>query len=152
MCCFWLWNTNVVLSYTINTTQFNKKLHCLINKSWSYGSHGQRNNLLGVPRWSHFLVVVAMLDLVFLDRFVHKNGDILCSLVRKSPEFFKTHPTFVFSPLQVPSIAHQTRITVFFGTPCISQIQRRLGGHNETILAGQGVTEFMWREIFTPGG
>ena len=49
--------------------------------------------------------------------FFHINWEFLCSLDRKFPEFFKTHPTFVFSSLLVPTIAHWTRIPVFLGHP-----------------------------------
>ena len=52
----------------------------------------------------------------------HKNGEFLCSLERKKPELSKTHPTFVFRPLLVRFMAYWTRITVFFGTPCISNL------------------------------
>ena len=39
-------------------------------------------------------------------QFFHKNVKFLCPFERKKPEFCKTHPTFVFSPLLVPSMAH----------------------------------------------
>ena len=35
----------------------------------------------------------------------HKSWDFLYSLERKFPEFCKTHPTFVISPLLVPFMA-----------------------------------------------
>ena len=54
----------------------------------------------------------------FYQLFYHQNGEFLCSLERKFPEFFKTHPTFVFSPLLMPSMACQTLIPLFFWTPC----------------------------------
>ena len=38
---------------------------------------------------------------------------------RKFPEFFKTHPTFVCSPLLMPSMAYQTLITLFLGHPVV---------------------------------
>ena len=59
-----------------------------------------------------------MFDLGFLSCFFCKNGNFLCSLERKFPDFFKTHPTFVFSPILMPSMACQTLIPLFFGTPC----------------------------------
>ena len=34
---------------------------------------------------------------------------------------FLTHPTFVFSPLLMPSTACQTLIPLFFGTPCTTE-------------------------------
>ena len=49
--------------------------------------------------------------------FFLKNVEFLCSLERKFPEFFKTHPTFVFSSLLKPSTARQTLITLFLGHP-----------------------------------
>ena len=55
----------------------------------------------------------------FSQTFSDKNEEFLCSSERKFPEFFKTHPTFVSRPLLVPSMAHQTLSSVFFGTPCI---------------------------------
>ena len=44
----------------------------------------------------------------------------MCSSERKFPELFKTHPTFVYSALLVPSMACKTLTGVFFGTPCIA--------------------------------
>ena len=43
---------------------------------------------------------VALFDLVF-----HKIGSFVL-IRKKKPEFYKTHPRFVFSPLQVPFMAH----------------------------------------------
>ena len=43
--------------------------------------------------------------------FFKKNWEFLRLLERKKPEFCKTHPTFVFSPLLVPYMAH-------FWKPC----------------------------------
>ena len=54
----------------------------------------------------------------FSQSFSDKNEEFLCSSERKFPEFCKTHPTFVSRPLLVPSMAHQTLSSVFFGTPC----------------------------------
>ena len=55
----------------------------------------------------------------FSQSFFDKNEKFLCSSERKFPEVFKTHTTFVSSPLQRPSMAHQKQNCVFFGTPCI---------------------------------
>ena len=54
----------------------------------------------------------------FSQSFSDKNEEFLCSSERKFPEFCKTHPTFVSRPLLVPSMAHQTLSSIFFGTPC----------------------------------
>ena len=35
----------------------------------------------------------------------HNIMDLLCSLEKKKPKFFKTHPTFVFRPLLLPFMA-----------------------------------------------
>ena len=56
----------------------------------------------------------------FSQLFSDKNEEFLCPSERKFPELFKTHPTFVYSPLLVPSMACQTQRGVFFETPCIS--------------------------------
>ena len=56
----------------------------------------------------------------FSQSFSVKNGKFLCSSERKFPEVFKTHQAFVYCPLLMPSMAHQTQNCVFFGTPCIS--------------------------------
>ena len=53
----------------------------------------------------------------FSQSFSDKNEEFLCSSERKFPEFCKTHPTFVSSPLLVPSMACQSQKCVFFGTP-----------------------------------
>ena len=53
-------------------------------------------------------------DVVFLSNFSKWGVFVLIG----KPEFFKTHPTFVFSQLLMPSMACQTLITLFFGTPC----------------------------------
>ena len=58
-------------------------------------------------------------------KFSDKNEEFLCSSEREFPKFFKTHPTFVSRPLLVPSMAHQTLSSVFFGTPC-SKLQKQL--------------------------
>ena len=55
----------------------------------------------------------------FSQSFSDKNEEFLCSSERKFPELFKTHPTFVYSPLLVPSTVVWTLIHLFFGTPCI---------------------------------
>ena len=55
----------------------------------------------------------------FSQLFSDKNEEFLCPSERKFPELFKTHPTFVYSPLLVPSMACQTQRGVFFETPCI---------------------------------
>ena len=55
----------------------------------------------------------------FSQLFFHKNVESLCSSDRKFPEFFKTHKTFVFSSLLMPSTALWTLILIFLGTPCI---------------------------------
>ena len=53
----------------------------------------------------------------FSQSFSNKNEEFLCSLERKLPEFCKTHPTFVSSPLLVPSTACQSQKCVFLGHP-----------------------------------
>ena len=53
----------------------------------------------------------------FSQSFFDKNEEFLCSSERKFPELFKTHPTFVYSPLLVPSMACQTQRGVFLGHP-----------------------------------
>ena len=58
----------------------------------------------------------------FSQSFSDKNEEFLCSSERKFHELFKTHPTFVYSPLLVPSMACQTQRGVFFETPCITMI------------------------------
>ena len=76
----------------------------------------------------------------FSQSFSDKNEEFLCSSERKFPELFKTHPTFVYSPLLVPSMACQTQRGVFFETPCkynltnndIVKINRK-GGHFNTV-------------------
>ena len=55
----------------------------------------------------------------FSQSFSDKNEEFLCSSERKFPELFKTHPTFVYSPLLGPSMACQTQRGVFFETPCM---------------------------------
>ena len=50
----------------------------------------------------------------FSQSFSDKNEKFLCSSERKFPELFKTHPTFVYSPFLVPSMAFQTQRGVFF--------------------------------------
>ena len=50
----------------------------------------------------------------FSQAFSGKDEEFLWSSDRKFPEFFKTHPTFVSSPLLVPSMARQTLNCVFF--------------------------------------
>ena len=59
----------------------------------------------------------------FSQTFSDKNEEFLCSSERKFPELFKTHPPFVYCPLLVHSMACQTLITVFFGTPCTSEMR-----------------------------
>ena len=54
----------------------------------------------------------------FLSLFFHKIGEFLCSLEWKKTEFFNPPPTFVFSPLLMPSTACWTLIGLFLGTPC----------------------------------
>ena len=49
--------------------------------------------------------------------FFHIYGEFLCSLERKKPELFKTYPTFIFSPLLMPSIACWMLNTLFLGHP-----------------------------------
>ena len=51
--------------------------------------------------------------------FSDKIEEFLCLTERKFPELFKNHPTYVYSPLLVPSMACQTQRGVFFETPCI---------------------------------
>ena len=60
----------------------------------------------------------------FSQSFSDKNEEFLCSSERKFPELFKTHPTFVYSPLLVPSMACQTQRGVFFETPCSNILSR----------------------------
>ena len=55
----------------------------------------------------------------FSQFFSDKNEEFLCPSERKFPELFKTHPTFVYSPHLVPSMACQTQRGVFFETPCM---------------------------------
>ena len=62
-------------------------------------------NLQGVPKYCDYLGGVAMFDLIFLGRFFDKNEEFLCSSDGKFPEFFKTHPTFVISPILMPFMA-----------------------------------------------
>ena len=50
--------------------------------------------------------------------FLDKNTKFLCSLDWKFPEFFKTHPTFIFRPFPRPVMGIWTLIPVFLGTPC----------------------------------
>ena len=60
----------------------------------------------------------------FSQSFSDKNEGFLCSSERKFPELFKTHPTFVYSLLLVPSVA------CFFRHPVhgsMSGGQRNLG-------------------------
>ena len=55
----------------------------------------------------------------FSQTFSDKNEEFLCSSERKFPEVFKTHPTFVYCPLLVPSMVCETLITVFLGHPVV---------------------------------
>ena len=57
-------------------------------------------NLQRVPKYCDYLGGVAMFDLIF-----DKNEVFLCSSDWKFPEFFKTHPTFVISPVLMPFMA-----------------------------------------------
>ena len=50
--------------------------------------------------------------------FWGKNTKFLFSLDWKFPEFFKTHPTFIFRPLPRPVMGILPLIPIFFGTPC----------------------------------
>ena len=59
---------------------------------------------------------VGIFGLIFLRHFLTKNKEFLCSSERKFPELFKTHPTFVYSPHLVPSMACQTQRGVFLDT------------------------------------
>ena len=61
----------------------------------------------------------------FSQSFSDKNEEFLCSSERKFPELFKTHPTFVYSPLLVPSKACQTQRGVFFRHPVEFQLDDR---------------------------
>ena len=60
----------------------------------------------------------------FFQSFSDKNEVFLCSSERIFSELFKTHPTFVYSPLLVPSMDCQTQRGVFFETPCITYKKR----------------------------
>ena len=71
-------------------------------------------NLQGNPILSRG---VGMFNRVFLNCFFTKIGEFLCSLEWKFPEFYKTHPTFVFGPLLMPPTARQILIPLFLGHP-----------------------------------
>ena len=75
-------------------------------------------NLQGKPILCHFFRGGRYVRPWFSQLFFHKSGEFLCSLERKFPKFFKTHPPFVCSPLLMPSTACQTLIPLFLGTPC----------------------------------
>ena len=64
----------------------------------------------------------------------------MCSSERKFPELFKTHPTFVYSPLLVPSMACQTQRGVFFETPCINKTVVNLSTKRAIFCSDQGLT------------
>ena len=79
----------------------------MIEISWSYGQRmNWKNNLRKKPfSWEGGSHVWPR----FSQPFFHKNGEFLCSLERKFPEFFKTYPTFVFSPLKWTK--HKSRVS-----------------------------------------
>ena len=57
-----------------------------------------------------FLSWVGIFDHSFLRIFFDESQKFLYSLERKFPEFSKTHPTFVCTPLLMPSTARQLLI------------------------------------------
>ena len=100
--------------------------------SWSYR---QMMNLQGKPILCHFFRGGRYVRPWFSQLFFHKSGEFLCSLERKFPDLFKTHPPFVCSPLLMPSTACQTLIPLFFGTPCMYQgLFREDTGSNQVEL------------------
>ena len=62
-------------------------------------SYKQRLNLQGDLKFCHFSGGGSHVWPCFSQPFFHKNGEFLCSLERKFPEFSKTHPTFFLSLL-----------------------------------------------------
>ena len=83
----------------------------------------------------------------FSQSFSDKIEEFLCSSERKFPELFKTHLTFVHSPLLGPSLACQTQTGVFFETPCIYPSKTSIDAslwHIHQIIVAPGHQDWSW--------
>ena len=110
---FWHWIGNIMPHHTTGLLRFKDAHSCpvgVMGRGRIYKVISDNAYIGG--RGSHVWHCFSQL-------FFHNNGELLCSLERKFPEFFKTHPTFLCSPLLMPSKACQTLLTYFLGHPVV---------------------------------
>ena len=86
-------------------------------RSWWLGTSSTNNSWL-YSKDAIFYGEGSQLWALISQWFFYQNSKFQCSLDWKFPEFFKTHPTFIFRPFPRPVMSNLPLITVFFGTPC----------------------------------